>query len=305
VQQTFDFGRGDQLGLLDAARIPSRRVGTARVSAAAMRHVLRVIDSHGRGREAWPGLQTIARETSLGVRTVKRAVAALADMSLLVITKRRPATGLVPVNHYRIVWSELALLVPTRPGLLAPTATPRNCGPDHGATGPEHGATITDHGATMARAWGHHGTQSVKETPIRKPPPPSERKEEEVFLDDLISDYVTAGVYAAAARVRTAVGQTDLAHVRGLLDHYQAAGGAWGPGALALRLTRATPGLAVDAGWPPAQRTAPPELQAAATTKRLAHEKELLRSRIVKAGRLAGATEEQIAAKCTAAGVDL
>ncbi len=163
MQQTFDFGRGDQLGLLDSACIEGQTVGTARVSAAAMRHVLRVIDSHGRGREAWPSLNTIARETSLGVRTVKRAIAALAGMSLLVITKRRPAGGLVPVNHYRIVWTELALLVQT--------AAPRERVANHGATRHEHGATITEHGATMARPWGHHGTQSVKEPPIKKPTP--------------------------------------------------------------------------------------------------------------------------------------
>lgn len=303
MQQTFDFARGDQLGLLDSACIEGRIVGTARVSAAAMRHVLRVIDSHGRGREAWPSVNTIARETSLGARTVKRAIAALAAMSLLVITKRRPATGTgAPVNHYRIVWSELALLVPTRPGLLAPTATPRT----------EHGATISEHGATMARPWGHHGTQSVKEPPIKKPTPTFTRsnciamhgteREEEVYLIDA---FKAENIYQPALRVRAAIGATSAQHVRELLEHYQANRPAWGPGALALRLTRATPGLAVDAGWPPAQRTTAPAVIEAARMKREQHERELLRARIVKAGRLAGATEEQIAAKCEAAGVTL
>ena len=113
-QQQLDFDRGSQLALLRDAQLPARTAKDGRgVSAAVQKAVLRVIDDHGRGSEAWIGYETIAAESSHGVRTVKRAVEALIAASLLIAQPRRCPAGVV-VNHYRIVWSELALLRRTR-----------------------------------------------------------------------------------------------------------------------------------------------------------------------------------------------
>ena len=112
MQTEFDFCRAEQLGMIDRWEPPGR-LG---VSSAACKAVLRAIDSFGRGREAWPSEATLAAVAGLSVRTVKRVVRALVDWSLLIVERRGPMT----VNHYRIVWSELALLMPERSAMVAP-----------------------------------------------------------------------------------------------------------------------------------------------------------------------------------------
>jgi AraC-like DNA-binding protein len=110
MQQTFDWTRAEQLGTLDRSVLPcvniregKRSVG---VTSAAMKSVLRAIDSFGRGRECWPSEHTLAEQSGLSVRTVKRAVRALVELSVLCCERR----GQLTLNHYRIVWNELALL---------------------------------------------------------------------------------------------------------------------------------------------------------------------------------------------------
>ena len=110
MQQTFDWTRAEQLGTLDRSVLPcvniregKRSVG---VTSAAMKSVLRAIDSFGRGRECWPSEHTLAEQSGLSVRTVKRAVRALVELSVLCCERR----GRLTLNHYRIVWNELALL---------------------------------------------------------------------------------------------------------------------------------------------------------------------------------------------------
>jgi len=137
TQQQFDFTRADQLGCLEAAKI----AGAAGVSAVALKSVLKAIDGYGRGREAWPSYESIATSAGVSARTAKRAVKELVRRSLLCVERRGSAT----LNHYRIVWSELALLSAER-----------------SATATERSATRVERSATMAQPKCHHVTQTDK-----------------------------------------------------------------------------------------------------------------------------------------------
>jgi hypothetical protein len=108
-QPTFEWERGTQLALLRDVRLP-RVTGASQVTLKA---VLRSIDDHARrGGECWATQETIAREIGVSnVRTVKRAIAALLNASLITCERRKvPGGHRLTVNHYRIVWTELALL---------------------------------------------------------------------------------------------------------------------------------------------------------------------------------------------------
>ena len=228
-QQQLDFDRGSQLALLRDAVLPSRTAKDGRgVSAAAQRAVLRVIDDHGRGHEAWLGFETIALESSHGVRTVKRAVEVLAAASLLIVQPRRCPAGVV-CNHYRIVWSELALLrrparendTPAPVRLGAPTSghesAVRLASPvtqaalgnqaERGSVAvderpervsgavcaPERSATITDRSATITDRSATMARKAPGSAP-EAPPPPTP---------------ATSEWAAAAAKFRGRIGQID------------------------------------------------------------------------------------------------
>jgi len=298
-QGRFDFDRAEQMGMIDRAALPAVK-GISNIVLGA---VLRCIDSHGHGRESWPSVRTIAAKCRCGERTVKRALAALAELSLLVTTKRRSTAGAV-CNHYRIVWSELALLIPRSepPALAAVSADDRA----------ERGATVSERGAMQALAWGLGGPLSSKEVLKKSPPPGSEdggsprlapaadkiagSKGEEVL--ELVEEVLTLGVFSGEC-VRADVSRTSAEHVRELVAWYRSRPGQYGPGALAVRLTRARCALPVGEGWPPCEPTA----LAAGGPRRVdpVLELNLIEARIVRAGRRAGASEAEIEARVRAA----
>lgn len=150
MQQTFDWTRADQLGLLDRWECP-RIKG---VSGIVLKSVLKAIDTHGRGREAWPSEATLAVVAGSSVRTVKRAVKALEQLSLIVIERRGPQT----VNHYRIVWTELACLAPENRRVNCPVE-----GSERSATEAERSATVTERSATVTPTKCHGDTLNVQQ----------------------------------------------------------------------------------------------------------------------------------------------
>ena len=116
-QQKLDFPRGEQLALLRAAVLPAtvttatdrhgRPVGGVRGSL--LKAVLKAIDDHGRGRECYVKVETLATEVGCSIPQLKRAIKALKSLSLVCCERKRTPKG-PPCNHYRIVWTELALL---------------------------------------------------------------------------------------------------------------------------------------------------------------------------------------------------
>jgi hypothetical protein len=142
-QMLFDFTRADQLGLLERCVLPK----VSGVSGVAMKAVLKAIDGFGRGREAWPGYDSLARSAGVSARVAKRAVAALESCSLLCVERRGSRT----LNHYRIVWSELTLLLPENR-------------PERSATPAERSATPAERSATPTLPKCHADTLNVLET---------------------------------------------------------------------------------------------------------------------------------------------
>ena len=110
-QATWDFSeRGAQLRIIRNAVLPK----CGGVSVDRVKHVLETIDSHARGGTAWLAYQTIARETQLNVRLVRRAVKALEGLMLLNVHRRRIPTAepnRATCNHYTISWGNLIELV--------------------------------------------------------------------------------------------------------------------------------------------------------------------------------------------------
>jgi hypothetical protein len=153
-QMYFDFTRADQLGLLERCVLP-RVPG---VSVVAMKAVLKAIDGFGRGREAWPGYEALARSAGVSARVAKRAVAALEGCSLLCVDRRGART----LNHYRIVWSELSILLPEHQSERSATPTQRS------ATPAERSATPT---LSKCQADTLNVKQPYKETTTTAPQP--------------------------------------------------------------------------------------------------------------------------------------
>lgn len=147
VQKEFNFKRCEQLYLLRSIRFEGR----SRISTKA---VLKAIDEFG--PECFASQDTIAEAAGVSIRTCKRAIASLVEMSLVTREKRLNRFGVV-TNHYRIVWSEISCRV----SLQASNPTRSRVGPakiEHGASkrtsvgsvessvGPveiEHGASMT------------------------------------------------------------------------------------------------------------------------------------------------------------------
>jgi hypothetical protein len=119
-QHPIDYTRSEQLAILAECVIPPQYVvegkRTIRVSPVNMKAVLKALDNLNRGSgEAWPSFPTLAQHSGLSRRNAVRAVRAIEQLSLITKVRKvgRNAGGNgKPVNHYRIVWSELNLLRP-------------------------------------------------------------------------------------------------------------------------------------------------------------------------------------------------
>jgi len=144
-QIEIDWTRASQLAALrDAALEPRLSADGKTVSAATQKLVLRTIDDHGRGREAWMSYETLAEECCLSTRTCKRAVEVLIEASLICVELRRCGAGFV-CNHYRIVWTELALCArDARPTPESAPAPPAESPTDRCAPALERSALGTD-----------------------------------------------------------------------------------------------------------------------------------------------------------------
>jgi hypothetical protein len=154
-QTEIDFARGHQLALIREAELP---VGKGRdgvgVKPGVLRAVLRCIDDHGRGAEAWLSYATLSRESDVKPRQARRAVESLVAMSLICVERKRiPGRGdRVTCNHYRIVWSELELLRRQKPKYQV--------------------ALAADQVAFLGDQVALQGHQSAPEAPLEAPPLP-------------------------------------------------------------------------------------------------------------------------------------
>jgi hypothetical protein len=153
-QLVIDYDRGTQLAMLRDAELPALRG----VSAVTAKAVLRIIDDHARrAGECWATQETIRQQIGArSIKTVKRAIAALVDLSLITCDRRSLHRGRMSCNHYKIVWSELALL--SNPRSNARAVPDRERLPEMAAIGENIKGTFTpDQRDIYARSKGHYG----------------------------------------------------------------------------------------------------------------------------------------------------
>lgn len=154
-QKQFDWPRAQQRAALNGCRLPEMYVEKKRVSEGMAMGVLRAIDSFG--RECWAAVKTIAARSGYQQRHVARAIKALVALSLITRERKLNPAGVV-TNHYRLVWSEIALLA-------EPTKLPQgHVGPtDQTALGADQTAPGTDQTAlgTVATAPGTYKALNV------------------------------------------------------------------------------------------------------------------------------------------------
>ena len=267
-QREFDFRRADQLALVerwDCPRVPG-------VSPTACKSVLRAIDGFGRGREAWPSEATLAQTAGCSIRTVKRVVKALAALSILIVERR----GTNTVNHYRIVWTELALLAPER-----------------SATDSERSATVSERSATVSLTKCHGVTNEVPPWP----PETTRNDNETTTTDPLVVVVQNLGVVkaekaTAAARAR---GLDDTA-IRQLCETFAA-----------LPAPDRVPGklwnwLTTEGSFQRSEQ--PKRFGRGDGLSRDDSRREMLRFQIVRQSRRAGFGENEIQQQLAAAGIE-
>jgi hypothetical protein len=129
-----------------------------KVKPVVLKAVLKAIDDHGRGRTCYLAFQTIAAKSGpIGLRTAKRAVEVLLNLSVLIADTRATPNGIV-CNHYTVVWSELERFCV---GKRSAVPTDRSAVPtDRSAVPTDRSAVPTDRSAAS-------GTQSDYEAPAR------------------------------------------------------------------------------------------------------------------------------------------
>ena len=100
--------------------------------------------------------------------------------------------------------------------------------------------------------------------------------------DRLIGECIRLRVYNAEQLLARAASRVGWEYCHRLVEFFKSKPGAWGAGALRIRLQDAQPGLPVEEGWPPPRIAAP---VAAVPTKSVDHklQSELRWSRAVKA----------------------
>jgi hypothetical protein len=115
TQLTFDWTRAERVAWIDEADLPpGHSAGGDSVAPATMKALLHKInDRMGANEWAWPSQESLAADLARTTKTIQRATEALVAMSLLIVQLRRNPSGRV-TNHYRIVWTELQMLEPSR-----------------------------------------------------------------------------------------------------------------------------------------------------------------------------------------------
>ena len=218
------YARGQQLAALRDAELPHGcGHDGSRVKPLTLKAVLRAIDDYGRGREAFPSQKTLARNVPCSQRTICRAIQALESLGLLIIRRRWIGPGARTLNHYVIVWSELALLCPRR----QPASKQRDMTADQSANETDQSAVGGSHNRLEAQ---------------REPPPPTRQPKRDGAWQVAVEDLKSIGLAEIDQAVRLAQrASMQPDDVRGLIVEYRSNSRVLrGPGALLYRIRRGT-----------------------------------------------------------------
>lgn len=234
-QRQIDFSRAEQLNLLTRSQLPGVTIQEGkqrrRIKPKDMKLLLRTIDNYARGkRSCWPTINTLAQDSQMSGRDVRRTLRGLQSLDLVAVRARGPHASLYAIN-----WTELARLN------NGPT-------PESPAQIGESPAQLDKSPAQMSKSPAHLGQQK-RETFQETPPPPSPssnadwKEVEEALVKVGLAEWHAAATAAQAAQVTPG-------HVLQIVEHFRAAGGAYGAGALYCRIRKCHPELRPQDGWP-------------------------------------------------------
>lgn len=270
------------------------------VSSSAVRHVLRVLNEYAGGDcETFVGRDKIAAETGLSVSQVKRALAALRQLGLASVARKKGRAALV-CNHYRIHWRAVEALGADQPhpelgsaadsksvatveiGSAAASESVAPVGPQDGAR-VHHGPLVGERRSMVDPATVHHGPSDGPSWTGRRSMVDPDSSTDLVKTPSSTS-WGTAAEELVRLGVRVPWGAIDQAKRRGatpervlaLAEHYAAMREeeGWQPGALYTRVSQDGPGLAIAEGWPvdPQRARRRKACTAAASTEHLERE---------------------------------
>lgn len=213
------LNRNRQLQIIRDCVLPENGV----VSTVVMKAVLKALDDRigARNKECWPSQATLAKNVGLKDRKqVQRAIDALENDLSVIYVRRGPRAGGGrggTVNHYRIVWNELALLCPTEAinqrdqsdstvPLVADDQSDNYAGPKR-QIDPTNG-TVLSHEAKEKRPRSANQPPNPL-SPIADLPPEwaavvKDFQEKQAIVAELASEHRSAGVTAAEFRERIA-----------------------------------------------------------------------------------------------------
>lgn len=133
---------------------------TAKAAGSTMKAVLHVIHDHyGKNGNSWPSQQRIAELLSVHPGTIERAIRGLKELSLLIALPTSTGRGKGVHNTYVIVWAEVTLREPSRRDahrrLLESQARPTNgqklpiAAALHSSTEQLHSSIVPIHSSTV------------------------------------------------------------------------------------------------------------------------------------------------------------
>lgn len=282
-QLGFDWDRAERDRWIDEADLlpESMEARGSTVKRHWMINMLRTLNGFvsAQSPECWASQKLLAIKMGLrspnepedserGIKTVQRTLDALAELSLVIVHRRVPKGGNKPVNHYRLVWSELMLLSSRRRALLFPEAAKKQ--QDFFVDQQDFSNEQQDFFCDQQDLKSCNlitSSRSTKSSPPLTPPNAAllgaavQEEEGDVDtsqFDRLIEQYERVPVYGAAELLGRAVPKVGVEYLERLLKHYRDHPGAWGPGALRMRVKHSRPGMDISSGWPtPAKASTP------------------------------------------------
>lgn len=280
-QLGFDWDRAERDRWIDEADLLPDSM-TARGSTVKrhwMVNLLRVLNGFvsASSPECWASQKTLAVKLGLrspaedpnsdrGVKTVQRTLDALEELSLVIVRRRVPPGGMKPVNHYRLVWSELMLLSSARRQLLFPSTHQKQQDFSHDQQDyPEEQQDFFGDQQDLKSSNLLTSSKSLKPStpptpqkgvPLGRPESPlgTQQQKQDLKTDPelanrLIAECIRLEVHDAPALLSRAAKRVGWQYLAQLLEHFRAHPGAWGVGALRIRIDASWPGVAIDEGW--------------------------------------------------------
>jgi len=244
-----ELDRPAKLRALDRLALP----GATRRQTRNVRELLRRLEMLDSGRlaERQRSIVELAYFLEWSRNTVLRTVHLAESHGLLDVTRRRdPRTKAQLENEYAVNWPAIRRLAERKPATDPRGDPPLPQGETPRKPPCQNGTTQSQNGTPPVPKWDSHKEDPVLSctTSLRSSTLPLLTRE----WTGVVGDLLKRGVGGAEPACRKAIDAgASVEDVLRLIAHWDARPGAWGEGALYLRIVRQRPGLPIDAAWDP------------------------------------------------------